>query len=370
MNGPKNSPSSGANARPANALPAHDPGTNSPGELPTRFLLGIDDAEPPQGRRQLAVLLFVLCVTAATVPLVLWQRIILAVVGIAGLVRIALHIRARARSATLGEVVIEGEHIKRRNRRETTELAAFDAPFGLAVFADPRRTRAILAFTTPTTVRYLTARLGHRESIEADKSLRQRAAAVAESDALGAQLDLATLSAKDAESLIAVVAARQADAVGRIFVTGATGETVVLDRTALRVGSKVFDLAEPLEWKAFMFHETVGSMAMLYHATWVRQELSEVVLVSSMPPEVSALFSDGPDEVRAVVERSSEMPRAIARDLRIMQASADTPPPVETRVAVERMFMFPLRRALDSAPRARISLPSFRMPSTERNLPP
>ncbi len=355
---------------------------SGPGQLPSRPLrasqemkgslrlpLGVEIAPPPQERLKLAVVLVVVCAAAIFLPIVLWQRIALCVLAVAGLIRVAIALRARAAMPVLGEVVVDDQRIDRRSRRGSTELAAFGEPFGLAVFADPRRTRAILAFTTPTSARYLTARLGDREQGDADRALIRRAAAVAESDALGAQLDNATLSSVDAESLVALVHERSPEAIGRIFVSGASGEAVVLERGSLRVGAKVFDLAAALEWKAFMFHETVGAMAMLYHATWVRQDLSEVVLVSPMPPEVSSLFADGPEEVRAVVERSSEMQRAVAKDLRVMQALADTPPPVETRVAVERLFMFPLRRALDTAPRARVSIPPFRTTTRERNLP-
>ncbi|MFO0669136.1 MAG: hypothetical protein U0235_05820 [Polyangiaceae bacterium] len=336
-----------------------------------RLPLGIERPPATEGRLRVTSLLVLLAVLSVLpLPMALWQRVVLGVVALAGLLRVALAVRAQKRVPPLGEILLDGAHVERRSRRGTTELASFAAPFGLAVFADPRRTRGSLAFTTPTSARYLTARLGDEAegAVVADRALLARAAAVAESDALGAQLDEATLSSADAERLLAFVEKRAPEATERIFVSGPAGEPIVLERRALKVGTKVFDLTAPLEWKAFMFHETVGAMAMLYHATWVRQDMSEVVLVSPMPPEVSSLFADGPDQVRAVVERSSEMQRAVARDLRVMQAAADAPPPVETRIAVERMFMFPLRRALDTAPRARVSVPPFRSVPRERNL--
>lgn len=339
------------------------------GDRPRHWPLGEEIAPPPQGRRTVALVLFALVVCAIALPLVWWQRVALAFVGVAGLVRLAMAIREQQRlRATLGEVVMDGRGIERRGKGGPTQLAKLDEAFGLAVFADPRRTRAILAFTTPTSARYLTARLGEADRAETDRALLKRAAAIAESDALGAQLDAATLSSSDAEAIVSSIEARTPEAIGRIFESGPAGEPIVLDRSALKVGNKTFDLAAPLEWKAFMFHETVGAIAMLYHATWVRQDASEVVLVSPMPPEVSSLFSEGPEELRAVVERSSEMQRAVAKDLRVMQAAADMPPPVETRIAVERMFMFPLRRALDTAPRARVSVPPFRTSSRERRV--
>ncbi len=334
-------------------------------ETERRFALGVDAPAPPQNRQTFALVLVVLCVAATFLPIVTWQRVVLGLIALGGFVRLAL--ARRQRGTSTGEVVLGVAGVERRSRRGQTQLATFADPFGLAVFADPRRTRAILAFTTHTTARYLSVRLGETDAAEADRAIMKRAAAVAESDALGARLDDATLSSSDAEALVTSVAARAPEALGRIYVSGPAGEPIVLDRGSLRVGAKLFDLGAPLEWKAFMFHETVGAMAMLYHATWVRQDASEVVLVSPMPPEVSSLFSEAPEEVRAVVERSSEMQRAVAKDLRVMQASADTPPPVETRIAVERMFMFPLRRALDTAPRARVSVPPFRATTREQS---
>jgi hypothetical protein len=66
-------------------------------------------------------------------------------------------------------------------------------------------------------------------------------------------------------------------------------------------------------------------------ATWVRQGEGEVVLVSPM---------------------GGEIPRALARDARLMQATVGEPPPRELRRAIDHLFMLPLRRALDRAPRA------------------
>jgi hypothetical protein len=54
---------------------------------------------------------------------------------------------------------------------------------------------------------------------------------------------------------------------------------------------------------------------------------------------------------------------SVARDLRLMEASPGEPPPRELRHAIDRVFMLPLRRALDRAPRI------SRVPSSPRPMP-
>jgi hypothetical protein len=66
-------------------------------------------------------------------------------------------------------------------------------------------------------------------------------------------------------------------------------------------------------------------------------------------------------ETHAAVRAAGEeaiVRRSLARDVRLMQASAGDPPPRELRCAIDRPFMLPLRHALDRAPRAsRTALP-------------
>jgi hypothetical protein len=84
---------------------------------------------------------------------------------------------------------------------------------------------------------------------------------------------------------------------------------------------------------------------MVYQATWVRQGVSEAVLVSL----VGSLGS-----LSTVTASGAEMPEvasAVLRDLRLMQAAPEPPPPAELRVGIEHTFMLRLRTALDRAPR-------------------
>jgi hypothetical protein len=114
----------------------------------------------------------------------------------------------------------------------------------------------------------------------------------------------------------------------------------------------VFDLRAPLEWRGFMFFETAGHMSTVVQATWVRQAGNELILVAPLPAEVSG--------VRRALGGDVEAELAAARDLRLMQAPPEKPPAPELRTAIERLFMVPLRQALDRAPRT--SRPNFAPP--------
>jgi hypothetical protein len=65
------------------------------------------------------------------------------------------------------------------------------------------------------------------------------------------------------------------------------------------------------------------------------------VLVAPLPPEISVGR-----------RRDVSLHPALLRDLKLMQSAPGEPPPRELRLAVERVFMLPLRQALDRAPRA------------------
>jgi hypothetical protein len=125
----------------------------------------------------------------------------------------------------------------------------------------------------------------------------------------------------------------------------------MLDRAELRVGSRRIDLSAPLEWRASVFQERGVHATSVSQATWVRQADVEIVLVASVPPEGGWLR--GVDVVAgwSAPALSSEARDAIVRDLRLMQGSVGEPPPRELRRAIDRVFMLPLRRALDRAPR-------------------
>jgi hypothetical protein len=80
-----------------------------------------------------------------------------------------------------------------------------------------------------------------------------------------------------------------------------------------------------------------------------------------MPSEISSWMVGKPPKPVGDLTRDTLVQRALVRDLRLMQSLPDLPPPREQRVAVERLFMLPLRQALDRAPRlTRTSTPPNR----------
>src|SRR6202042_3224344 len=93
---------------------------------------------------------------------------------------------------------------------------------------------------------------------------------------------------------------------------------------SLIIGEGTFDLASPIEWRVFTFQEGEPGVAALYQATAIRQGTLEMVLVCRAPEELAS-WSVG--------------------------RGSDAPPPRESRVAIDRLFMTPLRAVLEGAPR-------------------
>jgi hypothetical protein len=187
---------------------------------------------------------------------------LLALVGIAAaLIGLQLALRMRR---THGWVVVGGRGIARLDRsgRETA-LARWGEPFGVTVLANHTRTTCLLAFTTPRHTRYLrvrtTAPSGEREDPIASRAVLASAATVADADVM--RETGAALSPSDAAELLRNVRERAEMALGRIYLSGAAGESIVLENRELRCGERVFDLRAPLEWKGFLFHESMGSIA-------------------------------------------------------------------------------------------------------------
>ena len=128
----------------------------------------------------------------------------------------------------------------------------------------------------------------------------------------------------------------------RLVLSEARGLAVTHDDGVLAVGDRAVDLTEPIEWRPLLFQEAFGPAVARYQGTWVKQDATEFVLVSLLP----ALETAPRDVDLATLDRGA------LRDLRLMQASLEQPPPTDQRVAIDRVFMLPLRAALDGAPRA------------------
>jgi hypothetical protein len=233
--------------------------------------------------------------------------------------------------------------IRRIEPGKESKLVALREPFGVTVLARYDRSAFVLALTSPAATRFVPVRVERETDLEEARLLVEKATTAPESDL---PVDEGTsLSAPDANRLLAALAARLPASLDRVYLFDADGNPVVLDRTELRVGSRRIDLESPLEWKPFVFQESGGQVTSLCQATWVRQGEAEVVLVSSMTADT----------------RNTKC----APDARLMHASLGEPPPRDQRRAIDRLFMLPLRKALDGAPRVSRMPSSPSQPTTE-----
>jgi hypothetical protein len=253
----------------------------------------------------------------------------------------------------------------RRRERETEALLDVTRPFGVTLLANRARDRLVLAVTTASRSVYFGARVELAER-HAYRAMLSSASTVSDDDAV---LDAAgpdgapfELGAKDMADLIEILHRADRRSFDRCFLSDTHGAPVVLDGTELLIGGQCFDLRSPLLWRAALFQEpfapvlpandhdatpSPASGVMVYQATWVQQGMSEAVLVS-------LLGSLGAVPSASVAIQTGEVPEvasAVLRDLRLMQAVPEAPPPSELRVGIEHTFMLRLRRALDRAPR-------------------
>ncbi len=229
-------------------------------------------------------------------------------------------------------------------------LFAAAPPFGLTLVTSRTRDRLVAAVTSsqgafyvgcavPPSIRDASAALLARASILGSEEVGL--------EAIGPDGEPVELSAGDLVALIDDLVRADASCLDRCILSDARGAPVVLDGTALRARDLDFDLTAPIEWRALLFQEPFGQSVAVYQATWLRQGTSQAVLVSLLPSIEPSAWK--PDAVTGI----PELDRAALRDLRLGQASPEAPPPTEIRVAVDRLFMLPLRAALDRAPHSR-----------------
>lgn len=286
-------------------------------------------------------------------------RFVLCLAGVAGILWSLRSRRVHARPSG-SWIESHDEGLTRVTPDGEKPIVAWSAPFGVALLASYGRPYALLAFTTPTQTRYIPTRIDDRT--ELDDELFARIAVLADLDLIDGIAHDAALPSAQAASLVRAVEKRDASALGRVYLSDGRGVPIALERATLSVGEKTFDLTSGMEWRALMFHESTGQAAALYQATWVRQSGKEIVLVAPMPASIV------PREPNAHKEASGRLGRALTRELKLLQAPAESPPAREIRVAIDRPFMMAVRRALDEAPLAqRISIePPARASRPER----
>ncbi len=164
----------------------------------------------------------------------------------------------------------------------------------------------------------------------------------------------ALIAPEDFVTLLDTLSARSPSCLDRFVLTDARGADLTLDGRALLAGDRSIDLDAPLEWRAIVFQEAFGQSVAVYQGTWVRQGNHELVFVCLLPSLGPAIFAD--IDLAGLDRAQGQAPKAplsgLLRDIRLMQATPEQPPPTEQRVAIDRHFMLPVRCALDRAPRA------------------
>jgi hypothetical protein len=272
-------------------------------------------------------------------------------VGLVGLLTIAWAAFARRPAVLPSGTYLEANAagLQRVSPDSTRSILAWDAPFGVSLLASYGRATALLAFTTPTQTRYVPARIDDRS--ELDDELLARIAVLADLDLVDGVAHDAALTAAATAALVRHLEQQDKDALGRVYLSDGKGTPIALDRATLAVGERSFDLNRTLEWRPLMFHESAGQAAALYQATWIKQAGAEVVLVAPMPASII------PREPGAHRDASGRLGRALTRDLRLLQAPAESPPARDVRVAIDRPFMMAVRRVLDDAPLASRMIP-------------
>ncbi len=308
-----------------------------------------DEVAPPPPPSPIAALPII----AAAVMLLAWidSPVPRAVVPLAlSFVALVVIYRARPKPAVVTAraargVELDGASLVFRSERGEERLLDLDQPFGVTVLATPRRERLVVLLSSPSASTTLGARFD-AVARRAFSPLLERATTVATDDAgleaVGPDGEPLLFSPEDLGALLDALVARSPACLDRVVSTDARGAAVTLDGRQLSVGERSIDLTAPLEWRSIVFQEAFGQAVAVYQGTWVRQAGAELVLVCLLP---SLGPIGGGDLDLGTLDRSA------VRDLRLMQASPEEPPPTEQRVAIDRLMMLPLRSALDRAPR-------------------
>ena len=238
-----------------------------------------------------------------------------------------------------------GERLAFRAGGAPQVLLDLAAPFGVTLLATPRRDRMVALLSSAAGTFYVGAAFD-APSRRAFAPLLDRATTVvtddASLDAIGPDGESLYLAPDELASLLDALVELSPSCLDRFVLTDARGAELSLDARLLSAGERKVDLTAPLEWKPIVFQEPFGHAVAVYQGTWIRQGGTELVLVCLLPSLGPVV---GADLDIAALDRSA------LRDLRLMQASPEQPPPTDQRVAIERLFMLPLRSALDRAPR-------------------
>jgi hypothetical protein len=298
-------------------------------------------------RREAAAPLFVIALLFVALGRGILLRaalpIVLAILAVVILVRGVRRVRpapARRRGLSLDR---QRMSFHSGGRSSATPLLSLAAPFGVTLLSTRPRDRVVAVLSSAEGTFYVGAAVD--AASRKAHPLLDRATTLSRDDmglsAIAPDGEPIDLSASDLVSLLEALIAIDPCCIDRLVLSDTRGAPITLDSRELCVGERKFDLSAPLEWRAMVFQEAFGPAVAVYQGTWIRQNGSEVVLVALLPSLLPGRTDEG----------LSGLDYGALRDLRLMQAIPEDPPQPEKRVAIERLFMLPLRSALDKAPR-------------------
>ncbi len=334
------------------ALPSPRPGRAQRGE--PRWFDALDPHAPPAPSPGPSAVAAVPLLIGAPVALILGPSLALRLLLSAVLMVTALIIVARARRGARRlpargprrGLEITGDRLLFRGNGRSALLLHLGSPFGVTLLATPRRDRAVALLSSASGTFYIGTHVDPAARV-AFASLFDRATTVGSEDggleAIGPDGEPLLLAPAELAAFLDALAAHSPACLERFISTDAHGDALTLDSRSLHLGDRQIDLTTPLEWRSIVFQEAFGQAVAVYQGTWIRQGGNDLCMVCLLPSLGPAA---GPDLDLQSLDRGT------LRDLRLMQAAPEEPPPAEQRVAIDRLFMLPLRSALDRAPRA------------------
>jgi hypothetical protein len=320
------------------------------------LLPGADAAEPRRLDRFVPVALAAIGLVSSTLlafavhGAARWLAVAVGLIAVSAAGSVAWLERRRLALRSDRALVIDGNGLSiARAGGRIEPLMPLSPAFGLSALASAGRNLVVLAVTSSERVVCVGARTGGSASRFA--SLLARAVTVPTDDLVQATMQ------PDGEQLLVgpgsllrlarTLLRIDPHALDRCYLSDANGAAVVLEAGILRVGRATIDLEQPLEWRATTFQEDAGEAQASFQATWVRQGSLQVAFVSLLSADARSSMDDVMRSPRARLDSG------LVRDARLLEVRFAPPPPRETRVAVDRLFMLPLRRALDRSRFAR-----------------
>lgn len=248
--------------------------------------------------------------------------------------------------ALRGLELTDGALAFRARGADKVPVLSVDEPFGVTLLATHARDRLVALVSSHHGTLYVGVRQVERDLLG---PLVDHVTTVASDDAaldaVGPDGEPLLLEPGELARLVRDLSTVAPESLDRLVVGVEGAASLSLAPHELRVAlgrddEQVFDLEAPLEWRAIVFQEPIGAGVAVFQGTWVRQGAREVVLVAP-------LTLGGP-----IIDPSAgPIERGVQRDLRLMQAQPEDPPPRDKRLAIDRPLMLPLRSALDRAPR-------------------